>query len=192
MPGFSITISTDDSDYLARELAEMPQRIPQAIASAFNKTIGQVKTSIARGIKDATTLKYGRIISGTNTTKATKSRLYAGVSFQGRQIGAINYRNSRVKNRGFKVTMMKGDKPQHFRHAFIATGKSGNTQIFNRKRKDGSIPPRLPLQAIYGPALPTIYRKNPKIEQAANELAATIIREQLESQVDRFLARKKK
>jgi hypothetical protein len=192
MAGFSITIDAKDAQFLAQELASMPQKIPQAIASAFNKTIAKVKTSIARGIVDATTLKYGRVIDGTFTRKATKTNLYAGVSFKGRQIGAVNFKTSKIRNRGFKVTMMKGDKPIHFKHAFVATGKSGNTQMFNRRKLGSRIAARLPLDTIYGPSLGTIYRKHPKIEQAANELANATIRQELESQVNRFLGRKKK
>jgi hypothetical protein len=191
MAGFNIQIKATDAAFLAQSLAHIPDKIPQAIASAFNKTIAKVKTSIKRGIVDATNLSSGRIEAGTYIRRATKSNLTAGVSFKGRQIGAINFKPKKVgrgrNSRGFKVAFMKGDKPIHFKRAFIATGKNGNEQMFEREKRS-----RLPLSVFYGPSLGTIYRKTPKIEQEANELANATIRQELESQVNRFLGRKKK
>jgi hypothetical protein len=189
--GFTVTISSRDADVVARELAAMPKRIPQAMASAINKTMARLRTVIADGIKDATTLKRGRILKGTNLYKASPQKLSARVTFKGRQIGAIQFKNSVSKKRGVKVTFMRGDSPVHFRHGFKGVGKSGNEHLFLRARKGGKPVPRLPIENIYGPNLGTIYAKNPHIEANANKLANEIIRKELESQVNRFLGRKK-
>jgi hypothetical protein len=197
--GFTIKITSADSAFVSQSLASMPKRIPQAMAAAINKTVARVRTSIADGIKDATTIKsVRRILKGTHVSKASPSRLTARVTFQGREIGAIQFKHSATKRRGVKVTFMKGDSPQHYRHGFKRAGLGGNVHLFERgkalnKKKANAkgIAHRLPLSTFYGPNLQTIYERAPQIERDANKLANEIIRKELESQVNRFLGRKK-
>jgi len=186
--GFTIRIDTRHAERVAESLRNMPHKIPNAVAGAINKTLGKVKTLIANGITEATTLKRGRVLKGTTLIPATPKHLSGQVRLKGRQVGAINFKTNKVRGKGYKFTFMKGDTPIHFRHAFAATLMNGNKQIAQRWKPGGGKPVnRHPILTIYGPSIFTIYHRNPQIEQDANAKGGQIFSQELDRQINRFL-----
>ena len=202
MAGFTVTIDDRDIRELQRQLAAMPKRIPQAIAAAINKSLGRARTVIIDGIQGATTLRTrSRIIKGTHVDRANRNKLAGRVVFDGRPVGALQFRHSVTKRGGAVYQPIPTLPPIRAPHAFRARGQVGKTKasqsgvgnlhIFQRVRKGAMRVPRLPLFTHYGPSLHTIYRNAPQVERAAHAVVASVIREQLYSQVDRFLQRSK-
>lgn len=200
---FRLTISTRQANYVASQLSAMPHKIPQVLAGAINKTLLKVRTYMVRSIREATTLKYGRILDKADIDKANPSKLHGKVVLAGRAVGAIQYKHTASRTNGVTVTMMKGDSPIRFRGGFKAFGIKGNQQLFYRvlgsyykvgdlahdKRNIGRRKERQ--KAIYGPSLDKIFLRHPTMRTDSVRVGSETFEESIMNQVDRALGRKK-
>lgn len=183
-----ITIDSRDIREVSRQLAAMPSRIPQAIAAALNAGLPPARRALVNGIVEATTLKKSKAMDRVLVSRASPSRLEAGLKLTRRPAGAINFDHT-LGGGGATFRFMRNDPTTTFPFSprvFKAAGKNGNVHLFFRKSKK-----RLPIKAVYGPRLATILQRAPSIVEAANEAASEAVRRRLYSQIDRFLRRSK-
>ena len=170
-----LLVSTNVRDVIA-ELQAAGRETRPAVVRALNKTVATVKVRAARYVRDAGyKLKIADIKKAIKVNQASTSRLRADAVANGRPISLINY-NARQVSSGVSVDVLNGRKT--VAHAFIATGRGGNRQVFVRdaggqhKRiiKNGKAQwSALPIRKLYGPSIPDALASK-AVEQTIREL----------------------
>ena len=172
-----LVVSTNVRDVIA-ELQAAGQETRPAVVRALNKTVAQVKVRASRYVRDAGyKLKIADIKKAIKVNQASTGRLRADAVANGRPISLMNY-NARPVSAGVSVDVLNGRKT--IAHAFIATGRGGNQQVYVREAgskhkkviKDGKVQWRaLPIRKLYGPSIPDALASK-GVEQALRELIA--------------------
>jgi hypothetical protein len=151
-------------------LAGQAQNVPTAAAAAINKTLRYTRTRVTDEIRERITAKRGNIFKRISIEQASRKRLAGRVIIQARRIGLVNFQHTKSRRNGVKVTVFRGGPVYQFRHAFEATGASGNKQIFSemidrpkRRILNPHHEPNLgrlmhPLHAFYGLSLAAALR----------------------------------
>lgn len=201
----AVIVEVDEAQYdrLRRELAGIPFGVQKATVGAINKTVAQGRTVVVDKLFDLLAIRRrGDILRHTTTVPATVERPVGKVVIDGRRIGLINFtvKDTRTKRGRGKAGNGRGVTAQVYRHgdtwvlphAFIATGASGNRHVFQRQPVGGGkLSPRLPIVSKQGLSLFKVYQDTPAIEAASLARIRTIFNEQLLSQIDRLLGRRK-
>lgn len=126
-----------------------------ATARAEARAVNRVSTTIiaaqSRAVVDRVNLKVSRVKEAVKlSVKATPAQPRIVIEVKRRAVGLIEFegRWRGVKSPGASAVVLRGSGRHTFGGTFIATGRGGNRQIFERKGKA-----RLPLKALYGPSV---------------------------------------
>lgn len=198
IPAIEIKVSSAQMLKLETELKDIKDGVPRAIMSAINKTVSQGRTVAVRELANVLTVKTGNIRARTSVLKATRKKLFGSVTILGRRIGLINFKvkdTGKGKGRGRTgkgviAQAYKNSPPERFPKAFIAMGKENNKHVFERRRKDGKLAPRLPIFSRKGLSLLDVYKQTPSIQNATETKIKAIFGEKLKSATDWLLNRK--
>jgi hypothetical protein len=215
MPGLiDISINESQFDELVDLLGNNQAR--RAALSALNKTISFGNTEIKRRVKATLNLKPSAINSAITVHKAKYEDLRAWITVSKRLVSLYDFKGTTYsKSRGVSV-QMRLDRPRSiFRHAFAAEAKSQQQRaavasglmdhfhvgIFSREKgrdKGGRLTKkgygrRLPIAELLGPSVLDLFGEDATTQLATEELAKLQdkLAENIESQIDRFLNRKK-
>ena len=163
----NITITAETGDVLGR-LSDLGRGAPLALSRALNRTGGQARTVLVRGLAAETSLTQARIRKNVPLVSATRDNPVATLKVLGRPIplimlGARGPEPSRGQGGG--VTYRFGGVSGRLPHAFIATMRSGHRAVWQRAGTK-----RLPIAQEFGPALPEFAEK-PEMIQAVTAKA---------------------
>jgi len=114
------------------------QDVPRGVASALNKTGGVVKTRTIRGVAKKERIQQKLIRRQVYVKRATAKRQVATVRAYTRGINMIHLKPRDSGRGGWSKRRGKGVRARgghHFPEAFIAKGKNGKPQVFERTGK---------------------------------------------------------
>lgn len=198
-----IRLRIDDSQIrkLQTDMKQMAHNIPSALAAAINRSMGRARVVLPKEIASATTAKGGRVAKALGRGRmATKGNLSASQVFgRDRGIGVSQFQHTAGRSYGVVVKTMRNAPVLRFKKAFIAKGLGGNVHAFyedktkpKRKATRGKSAGRRrhPLRAIYAATVATIIDKTPAILEAVNREVAASMAKNIDSQIQRFLAKR--
>jgi len=133
-----------------RVLRDIPKALPKVMSRGLNRTATSARTQISRSLAKEIGLKIKDVRGKLSLQRATYSNWRSAVGVSSKRFGLIKFRARQTKK---GVTYKKGRKRILFRHAFIATMKTGHRGVFLRKG-----PARLPIQELKGPSLAQVYK----------------------------------
>ncbi len=144
-----------------QQLSAVPARILSAQKRALGTLRRRLGTEAKRDIGAEYNLKAGRIAEGLQVKNTPDGMALIG---KARGINAIQFGAtwSRRMKGGARYAIKRGGDRGGRDGAFIATGKSNNRLVFERKGKA-----RLPLQAVYGPSIGQMLKHGRRPERLA-------------------------
>lgn len=168
----------DVSDAFKRE-ANRLDAIARGTSKAEERAAGtlarRLPVQARRDIQDEYTLTAARVRAGLRVSRGGG---YVELRASARGIGLIEFRGRwrGRKTPGAVAQVFSGEAPYNYGGTFIAEGRSGNRQIFDRTTAKP-----LPLKTLYGPSLASMLRKPERRERLAN-----FARGLLKTEVDRL------
>ncbi|RXZ84587.1 hypothetical protein EBB07_00795 [Paenibacillaceae bacterium] len=167
------------------------KNIPKAFSSALNRVGQGIKTEASRTIRKTYDIKHKDISKYGNikVKKANAAKMELLMTSKGTNIPLIRFKTSPTKQparppRVLKASVKRsGGKP--IPGAFIASMGSGHIGVFKRAGRS-----RMPIQELYGPAVP-IMMGEPGVAEHINNEANKRMRKRLDHEVGRVLGRLK-
>lgn len=170
---------------VADNIAATPKKLGQVQTRAIASMARALKPEASRRIRDTYNIRAGAVSDRLETKKTPEAVELIGYY---RGTGLLNYGARASKKSGVSVTVLKADGPQKLRHAFKATGLSGNAQIFERRGPKRVMTKgkyigqrRQPLQTLYGPSVASTLKNtaltNHLADFAMSKLSAEIARQ---------------
>jgi Prophage minor tail protein Z (GPZ) len=157
----------------------------KSMAGRMDKAEKLAAISLHRAIVPETVRDMGR----THNLAASRIRASLAARVDGttvelrgldRPTGLLQYGAKASRKVGVAVTVVKAQGPVRLKHAFKATGRSSNQQIFQREGK-----PRLPIKALYGPSVAQILR-NPERQRRLVNFSMTKLSAEIRRQLGRL------
>lgn len=215
-PGLRIDLDDSQMDALLAELRGMPKQMQQAKTAAVNKTLKTAKARLSQkiaGKKGVTTLAAKEAKDRIRVKRQASSNLASGViAISDRGISLYKYgglasdvqwplrqKGVKVKKRkppkGARWKVYKDDKFTRRKNFFATRSKKRNGPFIMKRPMSGAKggehakPPR-DYRIAYGPSIWKVMEVKRIVKPSLAEIRA-ILKKNLESQVDRFLKRKK-
>lgn len=191
------------------ELAGISNGLNKALSGAINKVLTKGRTEVVRGLTEVLDIKPSAVRKTPggkeriSIQRANPGKLEGFIRILSRPIGLINFKikEKRKKKRrkwgasypgeGIFGKVYKAGPAIRLKHAFIATGASGNKHVFQRSKVGGGYSKRHPIESLKGPSLLTVYRENPELHQRTENRIQEELAKELDSQINRFLKRSK-
>ncbi len=157
----------------AQRLSDVQKGASQAVSRAASTLVRRLPVEARRDIQTEYNLPAGRISQDLSATSDGSSVTLTG---KARGIGLIEFagRYGGHKTEGATAKVFVGQGTHTYAGTFIATGKSGNRQIFSRKLVGGRRAGRLPLRSLYGPNVASMLRKGDREERLADFAQSTL------------------
>lgn len=168
-----LTIRVDISGVLGTMQALSSPRLERAAAAALNDTAKNAQVQAVKSAAPKLGLPSRDVKAAMSITSATTGHLEAAIIASGRPIPLIRFKPK--DRRGVGVSVRIAGKTDVFRHAFIATMKSGYRAVWERV---GTA--RGPVKQLYGPSIPGIM---------AREDVRTAVAETIDKQLGKNLKR---
>jgi hypothetical protein len=179
-----ITIDTIKFKEVEQALGEYKNKAPTALSRAINRAAANAKTNASKKAREQYNIKAKDITSTFKITNANKSSLRAIVKSSGERIPLIKFKispskpNPRKLPKVLRVEVKKGGL-KNLVGAFVAN-VNGN-KVFKRLSKS-----RLPIQQLYGPAVPQMLGTDNVREFIENE-ASKVYDQRLDHEIQRIL-----
>ncbi|OPJ63689.1 phage tail protein [Clostridium chromiireducens] len=179
-----ITIDSIKFEEVERELGEYKAKAPIALSRALNRAAAKAKTNASRKAREQYNIKAKDINSTINITKANKSSLRAVLRSTGERIPLIKFKvnpsNPRPKKppKVLRVEVKRGGLKELI-GGFVAD-INGN-KVFKRTSKA-----RLPIQQLFGPAVPQMLGTSSIKEFIENE-ASKVFDQRLDHEIKRIM-----
>ena len=187
-------ITTDNKQFKQAtvSLQFVERNIPKAYAATLNRVGSGLKTEASRQLRKTYDIKHKDIIGLGNikVTKANGSKLQMLLTSKGRNIPLIRFRvspskpSARAPAIGARVSVKKSGG-KRIPGAFVQQMPSGHLGVFRRASKQ-----RLPVDQLYGPAVPVMLNE-PGVAEHLQEEAQKRIATRLDHEVNRVLGRLK-
>jgi hypothetical protein len=143
-----------------KELERGFTKLGAATARGEARAVNRVSTTIiaqqSRAVVARINLRVGRVKEAVRLRqKATPDQPRIVIEVQRRAVGLIEFggRWRGTKSEGASALVIRGKGRHIYAGTFIAIGRNGNRQIFDRKVVGGKRAPRLPLKTLYGPSV---------------------------------------
>lgn len=154
---------------VAARLMQTRKGMDTVRARAIGTLARRLPVQARRDIQTEYALSSSRINAGLSVRREEGAVVLVGAK---RGIGLIEFsgRWGGRKAEGAVARVRVDESPYVYAGTFIATGKSGNRQIFDRQSRK-----RLPIKTLYGPSLANMLRNDARRERLgdfAQELAA--------------------
>ncbi|MEK4713470.1 phage tail protein [Sporosarcina sp. FSL K6-5500] len=178
----SVIINIDDAAFrdIQRRLAEIPNKAPNAISAALNRTVTNVATNLNKEVRKEYTIKAGDVKGTIKKRTANRGDLRASVKSTGGVIPLDKFKTSKLGRKQVKVAVKKGQLKKVL--GAFAADISG-PKIFKRKTKK-----RLPINKLFGPSVPQMAGESSIAERINNQASETFER-RLDHEINRLLAR---
>lgn len=179
-----ITIDESTIKEVEARLGDYKKKAPSALSRALNRAASNAKTNASKKAREQYTIKAKDINQTINITKASSGSLRAVVKSKGERIPLIKFKvspaNPRPKNppKVLKVQVKK-DGLKALVGAFVAN-VNGN-KVFKRTTSK-----RLPIQQLYGPAVPQMLGAS-TIEEYVESEATKMFNQRLDHEVERIM-----
>jgi len=174
---FQMTVVFDVTEAVRVLQALSAPRLQRATMAALNDTAKNAQVQSVKEIAPKLGLPSREVKKVLTISTATTAHLEAALVAQGRPIPLIRFKPKDTKRTG--VTARIAGKTTTYRHAFIATMKSGHKAVWERV---GTA--RGPVKELYGPSIPGIASR-----EDVKGVVARTISEQLNKNIARQMER---
>lgn len=173
-----------------KRFKSMATKLDQAEALAASDLARRLIPEFARQATALYNLKASRIRETSNVQRNGTAVSLIGYH---RETGLLNFGAKASRTQGVTVVLERAQGPQRFKHAFKATGLSGNAQIFERDVKKAKREmkygryvgkKRQPIKAMYGKSTAQILR-----DQDVHDGMTKFAHKQLAAEIRRQLGR---
>lgn len=187
----TVTITTDDAKErdLAALLDGIANGVPRVISGAINKVLPKARTGFVRAVRERVALTAGAVRDRIAIRRATVRELTGLVVITRKGVPLSEYKPRWSLRAGVTVQVRKGAVAERFPESFIRTLSSGHKGVFRRRLVGGKRVPRLPIDERFGPTVEGVVEGAPGLLEEQIELASEDLDRQIDSQVDRLLAR---
>ncbi len=210
--GFDIEIDEATYQNVRKQLAGVANGANKAIVGAINKSIAQGKTIVVNRMAELLTAKRGKILKHVRTKNATNASKVGSIIIDKRPMSLASFKVKDTTNRkthtgsGVIAQVYKSGETRIFPHAFIATGLGakgeGNKLVFERiigpshrvtnPHFAGNLGRlKQSLHTVTGVSLRGVVKEHPAILADAKKKVQAILHDQILSQIDRLLGRRK-
>lgn len=216
---FGFDLQIDGLDELQRDLSALKKQIPKITERSLNRTMRGVKTDASKEIRKEVTAKKKDVDRTMRVIKASakKGVLSTALVATGKPLPLARYKVRQLKG-GVKVSVRKDTPGEIVPHSFIATMKTGHRGMFQREirhrdsktnipfspsgrkrpqkqyaamaKKKGGRKYALPIQELYGPAIPSIMRNQDvmgELKRQARERAKKAFRHEIDRAIQKKL-----
>lgn len=179
-----MTIDVHTIKKVEKELGSFRNKTPTVLTRALNRAAQNAKTNAVRKVREQYQVKAKDIRDTIKITKANKSTLGAIVKSTGYRIPLnkfkVNPANPRPKNppKVLKVAVKK-DGLKELLGAFVAD--INGSKVFRRTTSK-----RLPIELLYGPAVPQMLG-NVSVKDFIENEAAKVFEQRLNHEINRAL-----
>jgi hypothetical protein len=179
-----ITIDAIKFKEVEQALGEYKNKTPTALSRAINRAASNAKTNASKKAREQYNIKAKDVNSTFKITNANKSSLGAVIKSTGERIPLIKFKvspskpNTKKPPKVLKVEVKKGGLKELV-GAFVAN-VNGN-KVF--RRASGA---RLPIQQLFGPAVPQMLGTDNIREFIQNE-ASKVFDQRLDHEIERIL-----
>lgn len=144
-------------------LKELGDKADKVLADATNRALAGMRTDGTKLVVAESGIVRKKVFSAFTIIKASSSGEFkhARVEIKGNPIGLSKFKHKvkkpKATKKGFEpgtLSVNIGKKAVVFRHAFVATMKSGHVGIFERQRGVLTSSGREKLQELFGPSIP--------------------------------------
>lgn len=152
MPDFSPLIAE------AQRLRGVTSTARTAIKKAAGTLARRLPVEARRDIQDEYAVKASTVSRYLDAKNTGDSVVLTG---RARAVGLVEFggRWTNVKSPGASAQVFVAKGRHTYAGTFIARGKGGNRQIFERDFVNGKRSPRLPIRTLYGPSVASMLRK---------------------------------
>lgn len=171
-------------------IRNVQERLPKAFDSAMRRVMQGVRTEAARAVRQRYYVRHGDVLATIKVTKADRPGLAYLLRSRGPSIPLIRFRTTPARPQPKKARVLRaavkkagGKKP--IPGAFVAQMQSGHTGVFRRVGKK-----RLPLDQLYGPAIPVMMSEQSVTEHLQEQAHKRMVT-RLDHEVNRVLGRLK-
>lgn len=166
-----ISIDAKNMEYAQQLLGGAPKEIKRAIKSSINKSTKQIKTKVARLVRERYVISSAVVKKKVEIRKATLARLTGVVMSTGRPATLTRFDVRKSKKGPIRVRVLRSSNPKPIKGLFLQATRAGNGPFpFKRLGKS-----RYPLTVLHGPSIPsmmgnenTINRLTPFAENVLN------------------------
>lgn len=180
-----IVIDNAELQRVQDKLGEIKHKAPNAIASALNRAITNVKANVPKEVRQNYHVKAGDVKQTLKIMKASASKLQGEVKSSGQTLGLDNLKvspktvNPKRKSQ-LKIAVKKGSTKQVL-GAFIAS--INGTKVFKRDGKG-----RLPISRLMGPSVPQMIGNEETVNKI-NQEAKNTYETRINHEINRLLSR---
>lgn len=214
-----IVATAEQLERLRDDLRDVKNGVPRAMVAAENKTASKGKTIVVDGIFETLNIQdRGEIRKRVHVTRATMSKPTAVIHVTRSRMNLAKFgardttRRRHHTGQGVFVTVYRGGGEQQMPRAFIASYR-GKKTVLQRKdqlrlvetgvttwyggivrraqRVRGELVPRLPIIPLVGPSPMEVLEERQDVQSKVVRLIEVDFGEQLLSQTDRLLNRRK-
>lgn len=172
------------------------RKVTEALQAIGENLAGRaLRRAIARSTDAATTAGSRAVREDLNVSAAgakramrvRKTNIEGLIYASARPSGLVNF-GARTTKRGVSVKIRRGGARELFRHAFIAAGKSGNVQVFERKRVGSGFAKRLPIRSLNTASIASQLQKDQAIRRM-RDAAAQVFETTLQHELSRAIGK---
>lgn len=190
-----------------QELGALASHMPEVLRTSINKAVRDTASLVTTILFNEVNVQRNNIRKRITEEKATKTKLFGKVKILNRPIGLINFgardtrkgkqRGSRKpgSGRGVIARFYRSGAETRLRHAFIATGKSGNRHVwlrdkaFGEKAARSGYSKRFPMSVVQGLSLARVFYDKPEFDRLTQLNIAAKLNQYIPSQVKYVLSK---
>ena len=154
-----------------RELEQKLNAFAKATGRAEARAVNRVATTIiaaqSRVVVEQLNVRVSRVKEAVQVSqRGTPGEPTIVIQVRSRPIGLAEFggRWRGPKAEGAVAKVFKNEAAHVYAGTFVAVGRGGNRQIFERKRVGGKRAGRLPLRALYGPPVISQFKRDDVID----------------------------
>lgn len=180
-----IVIDKESIKDVERRLGKFPDKAPNAIANALNRSVSNVSSNIVKEVRKNYHIKAVDVKNTLKIFKASRSRLGAEVRSSGKPLGLNKFKVSpKTVNPKRKTQLkiaVKKDGVKQILGAFIAN--LNGIKVFKREGKR-----RFPIARKFGPSVPQMIGNKERVNTINHEAWLTY-EKRLNHEINRVLSR---
>lgn len=164
------------------------KNMPKAFSAAINRVSQGMRTEAVKKVRETYQVKAGDVRKTIKITKASPARLEMLMVSRGSSLPLIKFRTTprnvpTRQPRVLKAQVKKSGGKKPIPGAFVAKMRSGHVGVFMRSSKK-----RLPVNELYGPAVPVMLNEE-GVQEHLQQEAQRRMADRLDHEMNRVLGR---
>ncbi|MFC3802809.1 phage tail protein [Cohnella sp. GCM10012308] len=169
-----------------RRIGGLDKDVRKAFLSALNRTQQRMRTESGRKARETYIVKAKSVTEQVMLRRGSASSLSSELRWKGGNLPLMQFRTSprgvtAKRPRVLKAAVKRAGGNKPIDGAFLARMGSGHVGVYRRSARR-----RLPIQELYGPAVPVMLN-NPEIVEHLENVAGETMEQRLEHELNRRL-----